>query len=130
MIISDRIANKNTFYPVFLKLKHLRVLVVGGGVCGLEKLTALLSQCPEAGITVVGESIDERIRHLAAIHPSVHLLQKAFSPGDLFDKELAIIATDDPEEKAHIHRYAKSMRVLVYVADDAILSDFLLKNTE
>ena len=30
---------KNTLFPVFLKLENFRVLIVGGGKVGLEKVT-------------------------------------------------------------------------------------------
>jgi siroheme synthase (precorrin-2 oxidase/ferrochelatase) len=45
--------HKNRLYPIFLKLDHLETLLVCGGNVGLEKLQSLLSNSPEAKITVV-----------------------------------------------------------------------------
>jgi len=36
----------NNLFPVFLKLEHLTVLIVGGGYVGNEKLTAVLQNSP------------------------------------------------------------------------------------
>lgn len=44
---------KNQLYPVFLKLEQLNTLLVGAGNVGLEKLHSLLSNSPEAKITIV-----------------------------------------------------------------------------
>ena len=38
----------NQLFPVFLKLNQLKVLLVGGGNIGLEKLQAVLINSPEA----------------------------------------------------------------------------------
>jgi hypothetical protein len=37
----------NQLFPVFLKLNQLKVLLVGGGNIGLEKLQAVLLNSPE-----------------------------------------------------------------------------------
>lgn len=118
--------DKNTLFPVFFKLEYLHVLVVGGGAVGLEKLNALLSNSPKAEITLVGKTIDPEITRLASEYPSVVLCKKSFSPCDLYNKDLAIIATDDAEENMRIRQHAKSMRVLVNVADTPALCDFYL----
>jgi len=39
----------NKLFPVFLKLEHLRLLVVGGGAVGLEKLHAIVHNSPLPG---------------------------------------------------------------------------------
>ena len=38
--------SNNHLFPVFLKLEELRVLLVGAGKVGLEKLTSLLTNSP------------------------------------------------------------------------------------
>lgn len=115
----------NTLFPVFLKIDHLNTLVVGGGKVGLEKLQALLSNAPDAQITLVGKTILPEIKTLAA-GTQVALAERAFSSCDLYGRDIAIIATDDPGESKRIHDIAKSMRVLVNVADTPALCDFYL----
>jgi hypothetical protein len=45
--------DQNPLFPAFLKLENLRVLLVGGGNVGLEKLTAILRSSPKAQATIV-----------------------------------------------------------------------------
>ncbi len=120
------IEERNTLFPVFFKLEQLHTLIVGGGAVGLEKLTAILANAPEANVTLVGNSIQPDIKILAARHASVTLKEKPFSPSDLYGADLAIIATNDPEENQRIHDQAKSMHVLVNVADTPAICDFYL----
>ena len=61
---SNDIINKNRLYPIFLKLEELELLLVGAGNVGLEKLNSLLSNSPEARITVVAAIIKEEVKNL------------------------------------------------------------------
>ncbi len=116
----------NTLFPVFLKTAHLHTLIVGGGAVGLEKLSALLGNCPEAQVTLVAPEIDPAIRSLAQSAPNVELAERPFSSCDLYDKDLAIVATADAALNASIRDMAKARRVLVNVADTPALCDFYL----
>lgn len=116
----------NTLFPIFLKARRLQTLIVGGGNVGLEKLTALYNNSPEANITLVGQIIDPDIKKIARINNNIQLLERAFSPCDLYGKDIALIATNDPAENKRIHSIAKAMRVLVNVADTPDLCDFYL----
>jgi hypothetical protein len=37
----------NNLFPVFLKLENLRLLIVGGGYVGMEKLRTVLQNSPD-----------------------------------------------------------------------------------
>ena len=56
---------RNNLYPVFLKLKNLKVLIVGGGFVAEEKLTFLLKSSPDAHITMVSPMFREGTLGLA-----------------------------------------------------------------
>ncbi|WP_375436550.1 NAD(P)-dependent oxidoreductase, partial [uncultured Hymenobacter sp.] len=60
----------NPLFPVFLKLEQLRVLLVGGGNVGLEKLTAILRSSPATAVTVVSLTFLPALRELAARFPA------------------------------------------------------------
>jgi siroheme synthase (precorrin-2 oxidase/ferrochelatase) len=75
--------NSNLLFPVFLKLEELKVLLVGGGKVGAEKLSALLGNSPAAPVTVVAISISDEVRKLAKHHPNVTLHERAFVESDL-----------------------------------------------
>jgi len=47
----------NTLFPVFLKLEEMRLLLVGGGNVGLEKLNAVLHNSPGTQVKLVAISI-------------------------------------------------------------------------
>src|SRR5687768_15792330 len=92
---SSEVDKKNQLYPVFLKLDQLELLLVGGGNVGLEKLHSLLANSPEAKISVIAPEIKDEIRKLVLRHPSCKIIQREFQPGDLGDKDLVILATDN-----------------------------------
>jgi siroheme synthase-like protein len=119
---------RNTLFPVFFKLEQLQTLIVGGGKVGLEKLTALLSNAPRASVTLVAGQVHSQIAALADSHPGVKILERDFEEKDLEGKDLAIIATDNPKTNKIIRDHAKSMRILVNVADTPELCDFYLSS--
>jgi uncharacterized protein len=118
--------NKNQLYPVFLKLHELKLLLVGGGNVGLEKLNSLLSNSPETDITIVAPLIREEVKQLAAKHVSCTLLERRFEERDLEGKDLVICATDNKELHAGIKKLANQKGLLVNVADTPDLCDFYL----
>ena len=52
----------NRLFPIFLKLEKFVVLIVGGGLVGLEKLSAILRNSPDTAVTLIGENILSEIR--------------------------------------------------------------------
>lgn len=115
----------NALYPIFVKFENFDILIVGGGNVGLEKITSVLNNSPRARVTLVGETILPEIQSFAANFENVILLEKAFEPSDLDDKNFAIIATDNKELNHSIKlltkippnpyqccRYARFMRFL------------------
>jgi len=120
------IINKNKLYPVFLKLEQLELLLVGAGNVGLEKLNSLLSNSPEAMITVVAPFVKDEVKQLLLDHPSCVLLQRPFEEADLENKNLIILATDDEELHKRIKILAEERRIPVNVADTPGLCDFYL----
>jgi uncharacterized protein len=119
-------SSKNKLYPVFLKLEELHTLLVGAGNVGLEKLHSLLANSPEARITIVAPEVRDEVRRLVFKHPGCTILQKEFEAGDLDNKDLIILATDDRALHESIKEIAKEKNLLVNVADTPELCDFYL----
>src|SRR5881397_1685934 len=101
-------------YPVFLKLRGRRTLVVGGGPVGLQKTIELL-RC--------GASV-----HVVATHWTVDFTSldgddrlarstRPFLPTDLEGVFVAIAATDDPAAQRAVWRGAEELGILCNVAD-------------
>jgi siroheme synthase-like protein len=116
----------NRLFPVFLKLEHLSVLIVGGGKIGLEKLSAILSNSPETNIKLVSITISKEVRKLAANYPNLELKERAFLPSDVDDKDVVIIAIDDKKQSSRIRDIVKEKKKLVNVADKPELCDFYM----
>src|SRR5690349_14714793 len=85
----------NTLFPVFVKLEQLRLLIVGGGKVGLEKLQAVLQNSPSTSITVVAPDISAAVRELAARHSNILLLERPYHRCDLDSADIAIVAVGD-----------------------------------
>ena len=88
---NDSVINKNKLYPVFLKLDQLNTLLVGAGNVGMEKLNSLLSNSPEARITIIAPFIKDEVRGLLQNHSSCTLIQRSFEESDLENKNLVIL---------------------------------------
>ncbi|RPD42534.1 precorrin-2 dehydrogenase/sirohydrochlorin ferrochelatase family protein [Chitinophaga barathri] len=117
---------QNHLFPVFFKLDQLQVLVVGAGNVGCEKVSAILQNCPAARVTVVATWFAPEMAGITEGYNNVTLVQKEFSCGDLFGKDLVIAATADKELNSCIWEKAKASRVLINVADTPALCDFYL----
>lgn len=123
---NEQTIQKNKLYPIFLKLEELDLLLVGAGNVGLEKLNSLLSNSPEAKITIVAPLIKEEVRSLLQNHHSCNLVQRFFEETDLNNKDLVVLATDDKELHKKIKKLAEEKGILVNVADTPELCDFYL----
>jgi siroheme synthase-like protein len=116
----------NTLFPVFLKLHELRTVLVGGGLVGLEKLSALLKNSPEATIKIIAEEVSTEVIELARAHPSVTIFQKTYEQSDLDGTSIVIAATDRMEVNQQIRKDAMRINALINVADKPELCDFYL----
>jgi precorrin-2 dehydrogenase/sirohydrochlorin ferrochelatase len=117
---------QNKLYPVFLKLENLQTLLVGAGNVGLEKLTALLKNSPEARVTIVAEHICDEISSMALGNPNIRILNRKFFTSDLEGIDLLMLATDDRLLHERIKVESRKRRILTNVADTPYLCDFYL----
>ncbi|MBC8034176.1 MAG: TSUP family transporter [Chitinophagaceae bacterium] len=116
----------NTLFPVFLKMEEMRLLIVGGGNVGLEKLTAVLNNSPLTRILLVAIHINDAIHDLAKKYPNLSLEQRAFNANDLPEADIVIVAVNDIEASKKIRNEARLHGKLVNVADKPELCDFYL----
>src|SRR5277367_5358745 len=83
----------NQLFPVFLKLNDLHTVLIGAGNVGLEKLTAILHNSPEATVTVIALTVLPAVHVLAADYKGVKIIQKTFTDTDLNEADVVIAAT-------------------------------------
>lgn len=117
---------QNPLYPIFLKLHTLRMLIVGAGEVGYEKLSFIIKSSPDAQITVVAPYISPEVETLVAKSKAVRIIRRAFLSNDLKGKDLIIAATDKQEVNGYIREQARARGILVNVADTPDLCDFYL----
>jgi precorrin-2 dehydrogenase/sirohydrochlorin ferrochelatase len=117
---------RNNLFPVFLRLEALETLIVGGGPVGLEKLSAILKNSPDARVTLVARHIQQPIHELAAGHPTVRLEERNFKLWDLWGKDLVLLAANNRALHETILKFARSRHLLVNVADTPELCDFYM----
>jgi precorrin-2 dehydrogenase/sirohydrochlorin ferrochelatase len=120
--------DQNPLFPAFLKLENLRVLLVGGGNVGLEKLTAILRNSPATAVTIVSLSFLEEVRELATQNPRLQLIERGWVKADLDAHDIVFAATDDPALHRVIVAAAHQRHLLVNVADTPDLCDFYLSS--
>ena len=116
----------NRLFPIFLKLEQLHVLLVGGGVVGFEKLSAMLANSPNTAVTVVATWFGPELRVLAAAHPAVQLREQPYDPTHLVGHDIVIVATNDRALNLRIKADATRQRLLCNVADTPAACDFYL----
>ncbi len=119
-------SGQNELYPIFLKVHAFETLLVGGGNVGLEKLTFLLKSSPNAKVTVVAKFFKQEVIDLAAKHPSVTLHERSFEERDLEEKQMLILATDNPSLHEKVKAIANEKGILTNVADTPEMCDFYL----
>src|SRR5699024_12577050 len=106
---------QNNLFPICLKSEKLETLIVGGANVGLEKLTALLNNSPDANIILIGKVIHHDIKIIAETTPNLMLKERAYAMNDLQDKDTVIIATNASHEKKKINNQTKKTRKLVNI---------------
>ncbi|MEL6924600.1 MAG: bifunctional precorrin-2 dehydrogenase/sirohydrochlorin ferrochelatase [Bacteroidota bacterium] len=118
---------RNPLYPVFLKLHRLKMLIVGAGEVGYEKLFFILKSSPQANITVVATWVNPELSKLLEegdYNVTVNLCP--FDPKYIDGHDLVIAATNDRALNEQVQQAAKAKGKLINVADTPDLCDFYL----
>jgi len=116
----------NRLFPVFLKTETLRLVIIGGGVVGLEKLRAVLMNAPATPIKLISITICEEIKELATEYENLELFERPYSTADFEFCDLIIAAVNNQQMATTIRDDAKFAGRLVNVADNPALCDFYL----
>lgn len=116
----------NQLFPVFIKLNTIHTILVGAGPVGLEKLTAILGNSPDARVTVIGLEILPELQELADKHEGVTVLQKEFVAADLDGADLVVASTNNELLNQEIRIQADQRNLLVNFADKPDLCNFYL----
>lgn len=119
--------DQNPLYPVFFKLDKLKMLIVGAGEVGMEKLHFILKSSPNANIKIVATWAADDVSELIANYPStVQLVLKEFEPEDVLWADLVVAATNFEEINKQVYHAAKEQGKIVNIADTPDLCDFYM----
>jgi len=118
--------NVNKLFPVFLKLENLRVLLIGAGNVGLEKLQAIVNNAPKTKVKVVAKEITESFSVLANQYPPIEIINTEYHSSFLDDCDIVISAVNDLQLSEQIKSDAKQKGKLINAADKPELCDFYL----
>lgn len=116
----------NHLFPIFLKLEHIHVLIVGGGAIGLEKISTIFNNSPAAKITLVARKVLPEIIALKKNTDTLTILEKEFEISDLNGKDLVMAATGNRAISELIRTEATKQKILINIADTPDLCDFYL----
>ena len=118
--------NKNNLFPIFLKLEELRLLIIGAGEIGYEKLQAVLTNSPNTRIRIVANYFKPEVEELSFQYPNIQLIYADYKPVYLDQCDLVIAAVNDIELAEQIRNDAKQKGKLINAADKPVLCDFYL----
>ncbi len=119
--------SSNKLFPIFLKLKGRKVLVVGGGLIALQKLQGLIST--EAELTVVAPTVIDEVRALEGEFPNkrkIEFIERDYQLGDEAGCYMVIAATDMPELNNSIANRARDQMILANSVDEPGYCDFYI----
>ncbi|RRS30589.1 MAG: siroheme synthase [Epsilonproteobacteria bacterium (ex Lamellibrachia satsuma)] len=111
-----------SFFPMFMDMQDLKVLVVGGGTIATEKLEKLVDFTKE--ITVIASEVSIEADNLIKDH-CLTLYHRAYSQGDIQGFDIVIVATDTVDLHKAIYKESRGSRILVNSVDNTDYCDFI-----
>tara|TARA_R110000765_G_scaffold256607_1_gene356997 strand:+ start:75 stop:653 length:579 start_codon:yes stop_codon:yes gene_type:complete len=116
---------RNTLYPVFLKVSNLQILIVGGGNVALEKLTFLLKSSPDAQVELVSTMFRKETIALASKY-NIKMNVSEYNNSYLENKHMVIATTDMVSVNEQVYHDCRAKNILVNVADNPPFCDFYM----
>ncbi len=111
-----------SFFPMYMDMQNLKVLVVGGGYIATEKLEKLVDFTKE--ITIVTLRVEDEAQNLINEH-ALTLHKRAYNTGDIQGFDIVIVATDTVDLHKEIYEESRGSRILVNSVDNTDYCDFI-----
>jgi len=116
----------NTLFPIYIKLDQIQTLLVGAGPVGLEKIQAIIANSPQAKVDVIAEEVSLAFYNFIEDKPLIKLSKRLFEDSDVNEKQLVILATNNPKLNNHVRNLCSEKHILLNIADKPSLCDFYL----
>lgn len=102
------------YFPLFIDLRGMKVLVVGGGKIATRRIQKLMDFDPV--ITVISPQISDYLKNLET---NINFIKREFKAGDIKELNpfLVIAATNDREVNRSVGNICKSNGILSIVSD-------------
>ncbi|PHU39492.1 precorrin-2 dehydrogenase / sirohydrochlorin ferrochelatase [Pseudobutyrivibrio sp. AR14] len=111
------------YFPMFVDLTDANCLIIGGGSVALRKVNVLLDF--GAKVHVIAKEISMDLAALSEETDHLLLEQREFTPFDLQDRKLVIVATSDNELNGQIYMMCSEGGIPVNVVDDQEKCSFI-----
>jgi len=111
-----------SFFPMYMDMQDLKVLVVGGGYIATEKLEKLVDFTTQ--ITVIALRVEDEAKNIIDKY-ELALHQRAYSAGDIQGFDIVIVATDTVDLHKEIYEESRGSRILVNSVDNTDYCDFI-----
>ncbi len=110
------------YFPAFLKLDSVDILIVGGGYIATEKVEKLLDFTSR--ITIIAPHLsDEMKKYIKRYKLTYH--DRTYKRGDINDFGIVIIAVDDIPLQAAIYEESRHIRCFCNAVDSVDYCDFI-----
>lgn len=104
-----------SYFPMFIELKDMNCLIVGGGKIALRKVQVLCDF--GAVIKVVAREICEEIKEISRVNKNISYEKKAFSEQDLEGIYLVVAATSEKELNHTVSIMCRQRNIYINVVD-------------
>ncbi len=111
-----------SYFPMFMDMIDLKILVVGGGAIAAEKLEKVTDFTKE--ITVIAKEVSPQTQQLIKDH-CLTLYTRPYKEGDIQGFDIVIVATDTVDLHKAIYKEARPYRILVNSVDNTDYCDFI-----
>src|SRR5688572_26831752 len=115
--------NADIDFPVCLRLRGKRVLLIGAGTIAEGRALQLLET--GARLRMIAPTATATLRRLAA-EGELELLERPYAPGDLPGHTLVFVATDDRRVSQAVAHEARALGIWLNAADEPDLCDLTL----
>jgi len=111
------------WYPIFIKLKNEKILVVGGGAVATRKVKILINYSPQ--ITIVSPRVSSELKALISKY-NLKYYKRNYRKSDLKNKKIVFVATNDEKLNKQIFQDAQQSGILVNVVDNLEHCSFIV----
>ena len=102
------------YFPLYIDIRDLNILMVGGGAIALRRLKTL--RMFQEHFTVLSPFVCKGIEDMAADR-SVKWIPRAYAPGDLNGYDMVLAATDDRDVNHAVFLEARREKIPVNISD-------------